>query len=756
MSNVRKHKSVNLLGSLLLAVGLLLGIGGRASAQAPAQAPTKDTPAQEAASRGNAHGQIDLHGQHGHVNESVELANGGAGANEWAGKFEIDNVGGGPLHVTRIAVRTSPTDPRTPPGVSVELEGGGQQAVIAPGQSRNVIVKWNASGARAKQLYGHVLVESDSVSPATAAATEPGRPAAIGIHAERGLGLGFLGEHILSILTFLPLLVVIAIFIAHLVGYKEDKNLRLLTVVVMGVNLALATWLYAAFDTGFSKMDGNDGYQFIEHGVWIRSLNVEYFVGCDGISISMIFLTALISFVGALASFSVHDQLKGYFAMYCLLVTGMFGVFVSLDLFLFYVFWEVMLLPMYFLIGIWGGPRRQYAAIKFFIYTLAGSVFMLLAFIWLYLNCDPAYLVDGSQITRVFSIPELQRVSWLSKDQTIMGIMAVKVVWIWLFVGFAIKIPMFPFHTWLPDAHVEAPTAISVILAGVLLKMGTYGILRINMTLLPEASQWAAPAMAVFGVINILYGAFCAMAQKDLKKLVAYSSVSHMGFCLLALGAMTPQGIQACLVQMFNHGLITGMLFSLVGVVYDRVHTRDIDKFGGLASEMPLYTAFVGFAFMASLGLPGLSGFWGEAMTFIGAFPRYRALTMLAATGVIVTAAYHLWALQRMFLGKFREEWRSSKYLEPFGGKFPEINGRELFTIVPLAVLVLMLGFWPRPLLNLVDKGALDMHRLVDKPGPSQVAQGPSASHGVMAVTLGQPPAAPSPGRAVPSHTDGK
>jgi NADH-quinone oxidoreductase subunit M len=722
MFNVRTHKSVKLLGPLLLALGLLLGLG-RASAQTPPPAKA------DAAAHAGAHGQIDLHSQHGHVNESVELTGGGT---EWAGKFEVDNVGGGPLHVTRIAVRTSPTDPRTPPGVSVELEGGGQQAVIAPGQSKNVIVKWNAGSARARQLYGHVLVESDSVAPG---ATEPGRPAAIGIHAERGLGLGFIGAHILSILTFLPLVVVIAIFIAHLVGYKEDKNLRMLTVVVMGVNLALATWLYAVFDTGFSKLDGNDGYQFIEHGVWIRSLNVEYFVGADGISISMIFLTALISFVGALASFSVHDQLKGYFAMYCLLVTGMFGVFVSLDLFLFYVFWEVMLLPMYFLIGIWGGPRRQYAAIKFFIYTLAGSVFMLLAFIWFYLNCDPSYLVDGSQITRAFSIPELQRVSWLSKDQTIMGIMAVKVVWLWLFVGFAIKIPMFPFHTWLPDAHVEAPTAISVILAGVLLKMGTYGILRINMTLLPEASQWAAPAMAVFGVINVLYGAFCAMAQKDLKKLVAYSSVSHMGFCLLALGAMTPQGIQACLVQMFNHGLITGMLFSLVGVVYDRVHTRDLDKFGGLASEMPLYTAFVGFAFMASLGLPGLSGFWGEAMTFIGAFPRFRTLTMVAATGVIVTAAYHLWALQRMFLGKFREEWRTNKYLEPFGGKFPEINGRELLTIVPLAVLVLVLGFWPRPLLNLVDKGSLDMHRLVDKPGQSQVAQNPGsgAAHGTVA-----------------------
>ena len=703
MSIAQKHKSLNLLGPILLALAVLLGTPGRALADGAPKA-------------GGAHGQIDLHAAAGRSKELVELTGDGP---ERVGKFLIENVGGGPLRVTRVAVRTSTSDPRTPPGVTAEIAGG-KDVVIAPGQSRDVVVKWKVDAARSKQLYGHVLVESDSVGAGPA---EPARPAAIGIHAERGYGLGFIGQHILSIITFLPLFGVLAIFVSHLVGYKEDKNLRMLTVVLQAINLVLATWLYAKFDTGLSRLDGNDGYQFIEHGVWIRSLNVEYFVGVDGISISMVFLTALISFVGALASFSVTDQQKGYFAMYNLLVTGMFGVFISLDLFLFYVFWEVMLLPMYFLIGIWGGPRRAYAAIKFFIYTLAGSVFMLLAFIWFYLNCDPSYLVDGSPVTRTFSIPELQRVAWLAKDQMILGVMAVKVVWVWLFIGFAIKIPMFPFHTWLPDAHVEAPTAISVILAGVLLKMGTYGILRINMTLLPEASQWAAPAMATFGVINILYGAFCAMAQKDLKKLVAYSSVSHMGFTLLALGAMTPQGIQAALVQMFNHGLITGMLFTLVGVVYDRVHTRDIDKFGGLAKEMPLYTALVGFAFMASLGLPGLSGFWGEAMTFIGAFPRFRVLTMLAATGVIVTAAYHLWALQRMFLGKFREEWRTSKYLEPFGGKFPEINGRELLSLAPLAVLVLVLGFWPRPLLNLLDKGSLDMHRLVDKPGPAQVAE---------------------------------
>jgi len=641
----------------------------------------------------------------------VELLPDGA---NFRGTFEVKNLGPGELDVTRVTVRTSPNDPRTAPGVEATFDDGKPNVHLAPGASKRVAVQWSPANATPlRELYGHIVVESNSGDHLAAA---------MGIHAERPGP--WLARHLLSALTFLPLVGVALIFLLHLSGRRDDRYAKWLTLILMGGNLALAAWLVLHFDPTVGKASGNDGFQFIERAVWIRSLNVEYSLGVDGISVTMVLLTAVVSFVGAIASFSIEKQQSGYFAMYCLLVTGMMGIFVALDLFLFYVFWEVMLLPMYFLIGIWGGPRKEYAAIKFFLYTMAGSVFMLLAFIALYMNADPTYLSDGTTVLHNFAIPDLARVDYASKNLLIFGLSLVKVCWVALFIGFAIKVPMFPFHTWLPDAHVEAPTAISVILAGVLLKMGTYGILRINFGLLPEATTWAAPAIAAFGTINILYGAFCAMAQEDLKKLVAYASVSHMGYCLLGMAALTPTGIEGCVVQMFSHGTITAMLFLLVGVIYDRAHTRDIGRFGGLAKEMPLYTAFVGFAFMASLGMPGLSGFIGEVLTLVGAFPIYRLMTSLAALGMVLGAAYHLWALQRMFLGKFREEWRKSPYLEPFGGKFPDINRREVASLLPLAVLVLVLGVWPRPLLTLIDRGVLDLFNTVSPPGPTQIALG--------------------------------
>ena len=499
-------------------------------------------------------------------------------------------------------------------------------------------------------------------------------------------------DHVLSYMTFFPLAGMVVVLL--LPGGRAGL-IRWVSALFTAPPLILAGWLYRHFDIA------NPGFQFVDKVPWIPAYNVQYFVGVDGISISMVLLTALLSFLCIFASWGIEKGVKGYFALFLLLETGMMGVFVALDFFLFYIYWELMLLPMYFLIGIWGGPRREYAAIKFFLYTLFGSVLMLLAILALYFASEP-HTFDMTQLiaqsgkygTATLHFWPFDRLGWGFQH----------VVWMALFIGFAIKIPAFPFHTWLPDAHVEAPTAVSVILAGVLLKMGTYGILRINFPMLPAATaDLAYYFLGVLGTWNIIYGALCAMAQKDFKKLVAYSSVSHMGYVMLGMAAFTPQGLNGAVLQMFNHGTITGMLFLLVGVIYDRAHHRDLDGFGGLAAIMPLYTGVSALALFASMGLPGLSGFISEVLILLGAWQKYPVLTIFGASGVVLTAGYLLWAIQRVYLGVLNEKYKA----------MPEINGRELFTLAPLAAIVIILGVYPRAMLDLLGSSLDQLIKIV-------------------------------------------
>jgi NADH-quinone oxidoreductase subunit M len=484
-------------------------------------------------------------------------------------------------------------------------------------------------------------------------------------------------EHILTWTVFAPLLGVPVIL---LLPKGQEKIMKTVALIATAIPMIPAWEIFTTFDRSTSAM------QFVVHLPWIRSINIEYFMGIDGISVPMVLLTALLGPICILASWNINRAVRGYFSLFILLQVGMMGVFCALDFFLFYIFWEVMLLPMYFLIGIWGGPRREYAAIKFFLYTLLGSVLMLLAMLALYFYSEP-HTFDMMKL--------IHDNSFEGRTLEIFGTVFSfsKIVFVALFIGFAIKVPIFPFHTWLPDAHVEAPTAISVILAGILLKMGSYGLFRISYPILPDAAVWFSLPLAILGMINIIYGALCAMAQKDLKKLVAYSSISHMGIVCLGMAVMTPAGMNGALFQMFNHGTVTAMLFLLVGVIYDRAHHRDIEGFGGLAVTMPVYAGITSMAFFAALGLPGMSSFISEVLVFIGSFSVYRTITAISVLGIVLTAGYLLWTLQRMFLGPENEKYKD----------LPEIGLREIVTLAPLGVIVIILGIYPMPLLDMIS-----------------------------------------------------
>jgi len=473
--------------------------------------------------------------------------------------------------------------------------------------------------------------------------------------------------HALSLITFLPLLGGLLILLAP----KEQKfAVRVIAAIASGAAFIVSVWLWCHFNRGTSD------FQFVEKCNWIPVFGIHYFMAVDGLSLPLLLLTTLLTLLAIIGSFHIQERVKEYFFWFLLLETAMLGVFVSLDLFLFYVFWELTLVPMYFLIGVWGGPKKEYAAIKFFLFTLFGSVFMLIGILALYFSAQPhtfdfvELLAQNSSFTHVFQL-------W---------------IFLGLFLGFAVKIPIFPFHTWLPLAHVEAPTAVSVILAGVLLKMGTYGLMRFSFALLPSATQQLAFWLAVVAMINIIYGSLCSLAQTDIKRMIAYSSVNHMGYALLGMASLNVIGFNGAVLQMVNHGIITGSLFLLVGVLYDRAHTRDINAFGGLGSKVPVYAGFMTFACFASLGLPLLSGFVSEFLCFLGSFQvaNYRIITGFSLLGVLITAAFFLILIKKVFLGPLNAKWESLK----------DMDARELFATIPLVILTLVLGIYPSLVLN--------------------------------------------------------
>lgn len=474
----------------------------------------------------------------------------------------------------------------------------------------------------------------------------------------------------LSLIIFLPLLGAVVI---ALLPDRRAGSIRALATLFTALAFLLSLGVYASFDPGAS------GLQFVAKLEWVAlpGLNVSYNVGVDGLSLPLLVLTTLLSLLAVLASYRVQLRPKAYFVLLLLLETGVAGVFCAADLLLFFLFWEVELIPMYLLIGIWGGPRREYAAIKFVVYTLAGSALMLVGIIALFFASQP-HSFDMTVLARQSFDPGFARV-----------------VFLFLFAGFAVKLPVWPFHTWLPDAHVQAPTAVSVLLAGVLLKMGGYGMLRILVGMLPGATHDWAWLLGLLAVIGVLYGALVSMVQRDLKSMVAYSSISHMGYVLLGVAALTTLSLNGAAIQLFTHGTITALLFLLVGVLYDKAHTRMIPDFGGLAERTPLLATLFVIAGLASLGLPGLSGFIAEFTVFIGSYPAWQVYTILAASAIVITAGYLLWMLRRVFYGPFNRRWSA----------LTDVGGVELVPLLTLTAVILLVGVYPRVLTDVVGSG---------------------------------------------------
>lgn len=502
-----------------------------------------------------------------------------------------------------------------------------------------------------------------------------------------------MAQHLLTFLIFLPVaaaLVLLTLPPAFKTYYRW---------IALGVSLVQVLILLMIIN----QFNAAPGLQLTERVPWIDlsiGLKAEYFIALDGLSFPLVALSVLILLIAVISSWNVTDRSKGYFALLLILNGAVIGSFCALDLLLFYLFFEFMLLPMYFLIGIWGGPNREYASIKFFLYTLLGSIFILLVIIGLYISAGSFALPDlyTSSPASIFSV---------QTPVMILGWPARNWAFLLLLIGFGIKLPMVPLHTWLPDAHVEASTPISVILAALLLKIGGYGLLRVAYPIFPDGAFAMSILVAVLGMLSIVYGAMNALASKDFKRLIAYSSVSHMGFVLLGLASGTIEGVTGAIFQMSSHGLISAMLFLIAGVIYDRAHDRTISNYSGLASRMPVYTTFVLVAFFATLGLPGLSGFVGEVMVFLGAFSSQRIPVWIAATsvmGLILAAGYCLWTIQRMFFGPYAVK---GEYV------LDDINAREKLMLIPLSILIIVLGIFPQLLIRYIDPFSMQIVDLI-------------------------------------------
>jgi NADH-quinone oxidoreductase subunit M len=639
------------------------------------------------------------------------------GQGGWIGTFSVLNTGAEPLIVSRVAIRGDEDDVRSPSRLSVRFaEGAATSATLPPGMSKDVIVSWMPDrDPRVRQAFGHVVVTSSD---------EETGEIAMGFRAQVGTGLGWVGEHALTALVALPLLVLLVAVALRLVGRRESPLVRRASIGTAAVELLLALWVYRHFSPDVGRQYLNDGFQLVDRAVWVRSIGAEWYVGVDGISVALVLLAAIVGLVAVVVARGPTRRTDGYYCALSLLASGLMGTLVGLDLVVFFASWQVLLFALVLLIGGWGRVRSEHAAVKLAMYGALGSAALFAVLVALSHASGRALLVDGTAVAHTMSIPELARTSFAAKDP-ILGVPFVDALWLLLLIAAAVAAPIVPLHGWLPEALDEAPAGAALILGGLVVAVGPYLLLRVGVGAMPEGARWAGATLCLLGVLGVAYGSLCAMAQRDLKRFVAYASIANTGACLFGIGAFTPEGMAGAVVGLVAHGLSAAILLGVAAAFEERVRTSNLLRLGGLGDETPLLGILVAIGLALSFGVPGLAGFWGMLLVLLGGFARHPVLALLLAVGLTASAAAHLRIARLVLFGQLDPAWRSSPQLEPFGGRVPDARPHELSALLPLAALALLLGLWPAALMAQIADGVRDASTAVEPAGPIPTAAQP-------------------------------
>jgi NADH-quinone oxidoreductase subunit M len=635
------------------------------------------------------------------------------GQGGWVGTFTIRNLGAEPLIVSRVAIRGDEDDVRSPSHLLVRFaDGSVASTTLAPGASKDVVVSWMPDrDPRVRQAFGHVVVTSSD---------EEAGEVAMGFRAQVPTGIGWVGEHALSLLTALPLAIALIAAGARLAGRPNDPVVRRASIGVGAAELLLALWVYQRFSPDVGHADGNDGFQLVERAVWVRSIGAELYLGVDGVSVALVLLAAALGLAAVVLVPGPEQRSDGYFSSMALLSTGVIGSFVALDMVALFAAWQLVLVALVMLVGGWGGRRGEQAAAKLVTYGAIGSSAMLAVFVALSRASGPAILVDGTPVLHTLAIPELARTSFAARG-FILGVPFVGVVWALLFVAGAVAAPVVPLHGWLPDALEEAPAGAGIVVGGVVVALGPYLLIRVGLGAVPEGARWAGAYLAALGALGAVYGSLCAMAQRNLRRFVAYASVGSAGACLFGIGAFTPQAMAGAVAGLFAHGLAAAMLLGVAAALDERARGCDLTRLAGLREETPVLGSLLAIGLAVSLGMPGLVGFWGTFLVLLGGFVRHPVLAVVLAGAGVASTAAHVRVARLTLLGRADPSLLSAQPLgrlaESFRGRFPDASPRELAVLVPFAALALLLGVWPVPLLSQIADGVRDASADVEPSG---------------------------------------